>query len=179
MAKLSKLEELGLSENGLTGSIPQELGRLRLLRTLDLSWNDLSGGVPSPLGRLEKMESLYLFENHLTAVDDSIFSHYSNAKTISVVDNFFDRNAIDSIVTQIYLARMNYNATRSVLKIGGSNAPPSGTMTNPLVTPGAGQSNSDWEWNGSCHTPKTGQAMIYDLANDVCGNGHKRWQVSS
>ncbi len=50
MGGLTGLETLDLSDNGLTGSIPSELGNLEALQTLDLSDNGLSGSIPAALG---------------------------------------------------------------------------------------------------------------------------------
>ena len=46
MGKLTLLEVLNLSNTGLSGAIPPELGNLRMLRDLDLSNNELSGCLP-------------------------------------------------------------------------------------------------------------------------------------
>ena len=47
-----RVTELELPENGLSGSIPPELGGLANLRRLTLRSNDLTGAIPSTLGRL-------------------------------------------------------------------------------------------------------------------------------
>ncbi|MYC99434.1 MAG: hypothetical protein F4X13_09220 [Gammaproteobacteria bacterium] len=58
--------ELRLVENGLTGSIPPELGNLVNLVDLDLSNNDLTGPIPSELAALGNVLRLRLRRNSLT-----------------------------------------------------------------------------------------------------------------
>ena len=56
---------LTLDDNGLTGTIPKELGQLSELRTLHLSNNALSGAIPSAMGSLDRLERLDLAANRL------------------------------------------------------------------------------------------------------------------
>ncbi len=64
---------LELPSNGLTGSIPPELGRLANLRVLHLPFNGLTGSIPSQLGDLDQLESLILGSNSLTgSIPDSL-----------------------------------------------------------------------------------------------------------
>ena len=56
---------LDLSDNGLWGEIPPELGNLEYLETLDLPNNDLRGEIPSELGNFGNLEFLNLGGNDL------------------------------------------------------------------------------------------------------------------
>ena len=62
----SRVTELDLSSEGLSGSIPAELGRLFALTTLDLNMNALTGDIPAELGLLPNLEELRLSGNSLT-----------------------------------------------------------------------------------------------------------------
>ena len=67
LGSLSSLEELGLDWNALSGSLPPELGELAELRVLDLERNNyLSGPIPPELGNLPKLESLSLGMNRFS-----------------------------------------------------------------------------------------------------------------
>ncbi len=57
---------LDLSINGLTGSIPPDLGNLTNLRNLSLGGNELGGEIPVSLGNLTNLELLRLDRNQLT-----------------------------------------------------------------------------------------------------------------
>jgi len=83
LGNLTKLTELYLHSNKLTGSIPTELGNLTHLTRLYLSSNQLCGEIPVELKNLSnirdrvnilaKLEAkLKLDNNHLTAYDSSL-----------------------------------------------------------------------------------------------------------
>ncbi len=55
-----------LTNNGLTGALPAELGNFAELRELHLPANNLTGAIPEELGELTNLESLWLNENQLT-----------------------------------------------------------------------------------------------------------------
>uniref|UniRef100_A0A0E0HIA8 non-specific serine/threonine protein kinase n=1 Tax=Oryza nivara TaxID=4536 RepID=A0A0E0HIA8_ORYNI len=57
---------LNLSDNGITGTISPEVGKLKTLQVLDVSYNNLSGGIPPELSNLTKLQILDLRWNHLT-----------------------------------------------------------------------------------------------------------------
>ena len=63
---LESLTTLSLYGNGLSGSIPPELGGLESLMHLHLSGNRLSGPIPPELGDLESLTYLYLGGNGLS-----------------------------------------------------------------------------------------------------------------
>lgn len=59
---------LSLGENNLTGTIPNEIGRLRKVHSLDLSGNNLTGALPQTLEQLQALEWLELFGNHFSGM---------------------------------------------------------------------------------------------------------------
>ena len=60
--------DLSLSDSGLSGEIPAEIGNLTNLTNLDLSNNQLTGSIPSEIGNLTSLTNLDLSNNQLTGV---------------------------------------------------------------------------------------------------------------
>lgn len=82
------LQELNLSRNNLSGSLPIEIGHLaNQLKVLDLTFNELTGTLPSELGRLSHVEVLHLSINRLQSTIPSDMGHLT-----SVVSLYFDGN---------------------------------------------------------------------------------------
>ncbi len=61
-----RVTELDLSENGLTGTLPVELGNLSALRILDLQGNELFGPIGPWIGNLASLRRLRLQKNLLS-----------------------------------------------------------------------------------------------------------------
>lgn len=57
---------LYLARNGLSGTIPSELGELESLNYLNMASNDLTGGIPETLSDLTSLRSLILNRNQLS-----------------------------------------------------------------------------------------------------------------
>ncbi|KAF3438484.1 hypothetical protein FNV43_RR21246 [Rhamnella rubrinervis] len=74
---------LDLSGNGLTGSIPMEVGMLEHLAVLDISRNKLSGKIPESFGKCTSLIYLYLHENLLRG---TIPQSLSSLRAISEID---------------------------------------------------------------------------------------------
>ena len=68
MGKLSELESLGLFENTLEGSIPQELGQLVQLKELILANNQLGGEIPAEFSQLASLEILQIQNNKFNSL---------------------------------------------------------------------------------------------------------------
>ena len=66
LGNLTNLESLYLGRNRLTGTIPAELGNLTNLHSLGLGANQLSGTIPAELGNLNNLLGLGLDHNQLS-----------------------------------------------------------------------------------------------------------------
>jgi len=72
---LKLVVNLDLSNNNLTGSIPDGITSLRALHGLNLSYNRLSGHIPKRIGDMKSLESLDLSHDQLSgAISQSITS---------------------------------------------------------------------------------------------------------
>ncbi|XP_068656531.1 receptor-like protein 4 [Aristolochia californica] len=66
ISKLTHLQSINLSGNSIRGSIPATLGTIVGLETLDLSYNLLNGTIPEGLGQLKLLKRLDLNGNSLS-----------------------------------------------------------------------------------------------------------------
>ncbi|WP_420633428.1 M66 family metalloprotease [Candidatus Palauibacter sp.] len=82
-----RVTNIYLGSNGLTGSIPLELGDLSELRSLSLRGNSLSTSIPPELGRLANLTSLELSLNRLTGPIPPSLGDLSNLKRLALLRN--------------------------------------------------------------------------------------------
>ncbi|OIW13580.1 hypothetical protein TanjilG_25679 [Lupinus angustifolius] len=66
IGSLTYLQVLNLGQNELTGNIPDSFGDLKMIGLLYLSHNKLQGSIPSSLGRLSFLTALDVSNNNLT-----------------------------------------------------------------------------------------------------------------
>jgi len=91
----TKIEELNLSNNALTGALPSQVGALRNLKVLNLSNNNFTG-VPAEIGQLSKLEVLDLSNNKLTGLPNEL-GNLSNLKLLDVSGNSYSKADLDGI----------------------------------------------------------------------------------
>lgn len=82
-----QVTSLVLPVNGLTGSIPPELGNLAALRDLRLYTNQLNGSIPPELGQLTNLEMLHFYANSLTGTIPVSLQNLRNLKELSLYGN--------------------------------------------------------------------------------------------
>ena len=68
LGELTHLQELSFHINDLSGTIPPELGQLARLKLLELEFNQLSGRIPRELSGLTNLQRLGLAVNQLSGV---------------------------------------------------------------------------------------------------------------
>ncbi|KAA8532498.1 hypothetical protein F0562_032531 [Nyssa sinensis] len=119
------LYNLLLSNNALTGAIPEYLCKMYHLEVIDLSRNQLSGGIPSCLGNLKWLKVLDLRNNSLEAgnhLKGRIPEKIGNLEQLETLD--LSRNKLSgsippSLSALHYLSRLNlsfYNLSGQIPK---------------------------------------------------------------
>jgi len=89
IGSLTNLTLLNLSWNQLSGSIPYSIGNLTNLIVLNLSYNQLTGGIPSSIGNLPTLLNLYLQSNQLSGeIPVAICESFSNGNFIGTLDSY-------------------------------------------------------------------------------------------
>ncbi|KAM0998042.1 hypothetical protein ACFX13_007959 [Malus domestica] len=83
------LLNISLLGNRLTGSIPKELGNITTLKSLDISFNNFSGPLPQELGSWAHIERLLLCSNNFTGELPETFAKLTKIKDFRVSDSHF------------------------------------------------------------------------------------------
>ena len=174
---LTRLRDLYLDANRLSGPMPSELARLSALSVLLVNNNQLSGEIPTEFSQLANLNRFEAFENQLTGFANGVVSGWLKISRLHLTSNLMDQAAIDELLRQLHESRAVYVAATISVFLQG-NAAPSGSLTDPIVTPGVSESNGDWRWDGSAHYPTSGKAYVYDLMHDVRAEGFSRWAIT-
>ena len=96
--KPSKLQEIMLNNNYLTGSIPNIwYSILPELKRLELSGNELNGAVSSSVSRLEQLQYMNLNRNSFSGTIPREFSSLTQLQTLSLFGNQFNGIMPDEI----------------------------------------------------------------------------------
>ena len=83
----NRVRVLGLPNNGLSGSIPPELGNLTELVVLALENNSLTGPIPGELGGLTNLSRLYIYSNELSGSIPPELGNLAKLLELSLFDN--------------------------------------------------------------------------------------------
>ena len=88
--ELTKLQELTLDGNkGISGTIPEEIGRLTDLIAVDIDDNSLTGTLPSSLFQLTSLEAIDLNSNQLTGTISNDIGDLQNLVVVQLDNNDF------------------------------------------------------------------------------------------
>ena len=84
---LPHLEVLWLHGNALSGTIPPEIGRLAQVRYLTLSGNQFEGRIPPEIGGLASADTLYLSRNNLSGPIPNEIGQLESLVTLALFEN--------------------------------------------------------------------------------------------
>ena len=79
------IQELDLSDNNMTGSLPAEIRNLKSLKILNISHNQFTG-LPAEVGQLKNLEVLNISYNNLTGLPNEI-GNLRKLKTLDISGN--------------------------------------------------------------------------------------------
>mmetsp|Transcript_12454 Transcript_12454/g.25466 ORF Transcript_12454/g.25466 Transcript_12454/m.25466 type:complete len:484 (+) Transcript_12454:186-1637(+) len=89
-------------EQGLTGTIPAEIGALSALIGLDLSHNKLNGAIPPTIGALSSLTELNLHSNSLSGDVPYSFSSLPNLEHLGLNGNNFSNQSDCDLYSNLY-----------------------------------------------------------------------------
>ena len=84
---IEETDSLNLSNSGLKGIIPLEIGNLTNLTTLHLGSNQLTGSIPSEISNLINLKDLSLDNNQLTGLIPTRIGDLINLRRIFLENN--------------------------------------------------------------------------------------------
>lgn len=113
----SKIADINLSHNNLTGKIPSFLSEdgFRNLRKIDMRNNSLSGSIPVSLFTLPSLQVLYLSQNMLSGQLNNFQNASSSLMTVDLSDNSLEGPVPESLfnlsgLKVLSLASNNFNS---------------------------------------------------------------------
>lgn len=86
---LANLKVLNLHKNNIEGTIPQSVTAIKGLKVLNISFNKLEGSLPTNLTDLASLEYLDLFFNNLSGELPSDIGALTNLRRLSIYSNNF------------------------------------------------------------------------------------------
>ncbi|KAJ0856034.1 putative non-specific serine/threonine protein kinase [Helianthus annuus] len=101
LGKLIDLKDLALDYNQIVGTIPNSIGQLSSLRTLSFSRNLISGLIPFWIGRLTSLESLDLSDNQLSGNIPYSLGQLSKLSFLA-----FSYNLLEGVVTKAHFDKL-------------------------------------------------------------------------
>lgn len=118
------LEQLLLSNNGLSGVVPAALSNCTGLVIIDLSFNQLQGSIPSELSSLRNLERLSLWYNGLTGEIPAEIGNLSRLKNLNLNNNLLSGSIPSQLSQCTDLEWLNLNSN----KLTGSIPPELGLL---------------------------------------------------
>ena len=112
VGNLTHLQKLSLSSNRLSGTIPAALGRLAHLQELYLIYNGLTGTIPAELGRLTGLQYLYLYNNALTGAIPAELGNLTGLQRLYLSSNELSGTIPAALGRLTHLQNLNLGSNR-------------------------------------------------------------------
>lgn len=110
-----------------------------------------------------------------TGITPASIAHLVAIRDLRIYSMGWNATGVDTVLLSasdaVWADANRYTYASPSMRIGGTNATPGGSSgadtTDPLVTPGSGNSNADWQWDAgkSAHKALTGKAAVYYLTH--------------
>jgi len=95
----TNLENLNISHNSLSGTIPAEIKSLINLKTLNAS-NNIMSGVPAEIGQLKNLEVIDLSNNQIVGLPHEL-GDLKNLKILNLSGNKYSQQDLDYIRSKL------------------------------------------------------------------------------
>ncbi|XP_051135445.1 putative leucine-rich repeat receptor-like serine/threonine-protein kinase At2g24130, partial [Andrographis paniculata] len=169
----TRLKNVDLSQNELTGRIPAEIGNCPELWNLNLFSNRLVGGIPGSLGNASGMHNLDLENNDITGeLPSEMLAKFPDLLFLHLSDNHMVSHDDNTNLAPFFTALENCSALEELemagLGLGGSFPSSIGVLGNSLLT-------FQFQENQICGSipPEIGNMLYLSLLNltSNCLNG--------
>lgn len=146
-----RLLNLQLRENLLSGSIPPELGNIPTLGTLNLNSNGLTGPIPPELGNLTTLSSMEMHANFLSGPLPTELGNLTNLSVLRLENNSLDGGIPTSFIQLTNLVVFNVTGNN----LGGCYSPalkdPPSILCN-FSSFSVSNNNNFWDtWDNFCN----------------------------
>lgn len=153
LSKLTKISELGLSNNSLSGQIlPSLITNWTNLISLQLQYNSFTGKIPPELGLLTKLNYLFLLNNKLSGLIPTEIGNLENLIMLSLSTNQLS----GSIPPTIWNLKNPELLQLFANNLNGTIPPEIGNMTSLSSF----NLDSNLNYKGSCQRPSLA-SLIY------------------
>lgn len=99
-----RVTNLDLTNSGLTGTLPSEIGDLTALINLSLVFNSISGNLPAEIGQMSSLQVLNLGNNDISGLIPQEIGNATALREIYISNNAFEGAIPESIgnLTELY-----------------------------------------------------------------------------
>lgn len=118
------LKSLHLTNNAMTGTIPDELYQLTMLEELYMNYNNFTGSLSSRIGQLQNLQFLYLYQNELSGEIPSNIGQLTKLKELALGENHFTGTLPSEMMQLTQLSILALQRATQLLNVGISGELP-------------------------------------------------------